>query len=286
MPNELELREREVRVQEQEQTLREKQFELDQRKGPWSNAAVSITAIAGVAAIIFQALNYGAAREDRTTAAYQLSAAKVQANRDWEFKGLQLFLSDEEKLVGCDPKATDAHVSLFGNFWPDLLAQFRTAAAARAQSCANAVANAAVTSAGSGTSSPQSGGNAADKARYQTISSFAPAVTQAGAPGQIRTVYLQIASEGQRSQALTLQQALISQGYSVPGIERVAAAPSQAQLRIYRGDEQNAARSLAAVIANALHAPPPAIQSLQSTYANLPAGVVEFWFPQPKASAE
>lgn len=173
----------------------------------------------------------------------------------------------------------DAQVSLFTSLFPDLMPRFRAAAAIKAQTCATAKANAVATGSLKG-ASPQSAAAASDKVRYTTISSFPPAAAPATASTTaLKTTYIQIAYECQRGQALALQQALTAANYNCSGIQLVKAAPGSAELRIYRDDEAGAADQAADVIVATLRTGKPTIRFLQTSYAYLPAGVAECWFP-------
>lgn len=283
--SDLELRRREVEVQEQELELKRQQFQYEKSKGPMGNVAVAVTVVAGIAAVLFQGVGAYGAHEEQVAATANLKSAEKRAGKEFDLKGIELFVNTEDKVVGCDPTAVDAQVSLFTSLFPELMDRFRDAAASKAQHCAAVSGNAAASATGKG-ATPQAVAAAADKARYSTLSNFAPAVSQpsAGASSPLSTVYIQIADASQRGQALALQQALIAAGYTCPGIQLVATAPRAPQLRIYRDDERSAASKLAGVIAATLHIPQPDVRSLQSQYKNLPTGVVEYWFATPPGS--
>lgn len=269
----------ELQIEKDKLALEQAKFAYERKKGPLANVAVSVTVIAAVAALGFQSLGFLAAREDRKAATERLKTSEQQAGRDFEYKGLELFVTGEDKIVECDPAATEAQVSLFSSLFPNSISRFRTAASAKAQACATTRANAAATTASSVNASPQKIEAAADKARYATISSFAPSSTQAATKASLRTIYLQIADESQRGDALNLQFELTEKGYSCPGIQLVSAAPKLAQLRVYRSDELTAASAVTSIIGPVLHSSPPAAISIERTFKHLPPGVAEFWFP-------
>jgi hypothetical protein len=279
-PTELELKGREVMVQEQELRLKQQQFDHERSKGPLGNVAVAVTVIAGMAAVIFQGIGAYSAHQEQVAAATNRDASADRASKELDLKGIELFVTTEEKVIGCDPNAADAQVSLFTSVFPKLMVRFRAAASSKAQHCATESANAAAGATAKG-AAPQAVAAAADNARYSTMSNFAPAVSQptTNSSSPVSTVYLQIADNSQRGQALALQQALVAAGYSCPGIQLVAAAPKAPQLRIYREDERPAASKLAGIIAATLHIQQPDVRSLQKQYQNLPSGVVEYWFP-------
>ena len=288
--NDLDQKERQILVQEGELQLKREQFAYEKQKGPLANVAVAVTTIGGAAAIFFQALGVIAAHEEKITAQAKLAISDKQADKEWDLKGLELFVGGEEKLIGCDPVSTETQISLFSSLFPDLMPRFRAAASSKALSCATARSNVVAATVGPNTAAPeaQAIAAAADDARYATMSSFAASVATPSttASDPLKTVYIQIADESQRQDALALQQALIAKGYSSPGIELVKSAPNAPQLRIYRSNEQAAAANLAKFIAATLHTSEPSVQSLEKSFSKLPAGIAEFWFPAaPVASS-
>ncbi len=292
MATEAELRERAVMVQEGDLALRRQQFDYEKTKGPLNNAAVAVTMIAGLSAVLFQAGAFFTARQQALAAQDNLSAARLQSGKDWSFRGLELFVHDEDKLISCDGPATDAQMSLFTGLFPDLVVQFRNAAQAKTQSCITVQGNAAAAAAVASKASPKEVAEAADAARYSALASFAPSAAQAsGAPAAkvsaLPTVYIQIGSETQRSQALALQQSLAAKGYGAPGVQRVAAAPRMAQLRYYHPDPADVAvaSKTATAIGSLLRTPAPAIVPVPGHYRNLPTGIVEYWFPAVSSDA-
>lgn len=279
-----ESKQEELQIQRDDLALRREQFELEKRKGPLNNIAVVITIIASMAAVIFQGGSYLTASQQARAAADNLKAANVQAGRDWSFRGLELFVHEEDKLITCDPSTTNAQVDLFTTLFPEQTLQFRQAASSKSQACVTHLANsaaAAVTAAGS-QPSPQLVQEAADHARYTNLAAFAPAISVGDAKNgtaALPTVYLQINTEAQRSAALTLQQALIDQGYHAPGVQLVSSAPRQSQVRFYHPGQEQVAQAAANLIASTLKIPEPSVVAVPGTYKNLPTGIIEFWFP-------
>lgn len=278
---ELALREREVAVQEADQQLKLDQFKHEKSKGPLANVAVTVTIVAGVAAIAFQGLGAWSAGMERHAASDRLAAATKQADNDWDFRGLELFVHDEDKLVGCDPKAAQQQVDLFATLFPRLVQKIQTAASSKAQACATDKSNAAAAAAAKENAPAAKVEAAADAARYDTLTNFASSVPvpKKTGLGPIRTVYIQIADESQRPQAVALQQALIAKGYSAPGVQLVAAAPAQAQLRVYRNEEVADGDKVASFVGSTLATQAPAVKSLEGRFRSLPPGVAEYWFP-------
>ncbi len=258
--------ERQIRVQEGELALKREQFAAERKKGVLGNAAVMITIVGGVSAILFQAAGV-------VTAQINLETAKQQATNDWDFRGLELFVHDEDKLVSCDGAETAAEVSLFQSMFPRLLDELKRVASAKAQACIAQQGDAAAAA----TKGPGAAG-ASDQARYAALASFAPALSSA--PSARPTVYIQISDEAERPDAVRLQQALAAQGYAAPGVQRVATSPSEAQLRYYHDDQTSTdqANTAAAQIAAILHTPKPQVLVVPGHYSNLPYGIVEYWF--------
>lgn len=99
-------REREIAVLEREQALRERQFAADERKVPFSSAAVIVTMIVGLAGVGYKGL-------DALAKAKEVEAAKVRVASDRNNKGLELFVTTQDK-VDVRPerdRGGDRHVS-------------------------------------------------------------------------------------------------------------------------------------------------------------------------------
>jgi hypothetical protein len=286
MPTPEEIQERTLKLQEAEHLLKRDQFERDAGKGILSNASVLVTVIAGMSAVIFQGLNYRASIQQAEAAKANLEAASKQSQNEWDFRGLQLFVAVQEKIITCDADGNTAQLNLFTDLFPNLRAGFRNAAAARANSCATKQAEAARETAEAQRQSP---GPAADAARYRTLGALSATIAAATATVEgtaapqaaLTTVYLQIASESQRPDAVRLQQALRAQGYKVPGIELTSTAPNEAQVRYFYATQTDTANQVADLVGRTLNGPKPTTVSLAGRYRNLPGGVMEFWFPRP-----
>lgn len=99
---------------------------------------------------------------------------------------------------------------------------------------------------------------------------------------RIRTVYLHIGAESDRAAAQALGKALCTAGYSVPGIEKVA-APSSGQLRYYYPEQVSEAEHIATLFKvdapPALWWAPPAVRQLGGI-DNLDRHTAEIWLPQ------
>ena len=92
----------------------------------------------------------------------------------------------------------------------------------------------------------------------------------------VARVYLQIAGESQRPLAQRLQKLLASEGFVVPGIERVARAPRESELRFFRSEEGPTARRIVALASRAgLNLSPQLIQGRKA-----PVNQFEVWLAQ------
>jgi hypothetical protein len=275
--------------------IEQKQAELNSKSYRFglSSAAVVITIVGGLSAIIFQALGIhqaniqaATAEKDRGTA---LGVAQLQTQKDFDSKGVELFLRERERLITCDTEATTRNLKLFkGLFTEQITASFSEVVGYTNQTCATQAANAVAEKARRASKSEDQVKAAADSARYNTIeqrtatlgSLIAPVVSPQ--PSIARdTVFIQINTEDDRPNARTLQAALIREGYSAPGIELASVAPSAYEVRYYYRVQQDEAAKLAAFAASVLRIDSASIKPvgpLESTYKSLPGKTMEFWF--------
>jgi tetratricopeptide (TPR) repeat protein len=105
---------------------------------------------------------------------------------------------------------------------------------------------------------------------------------------KIRRVFLHIAKESDRADAIALAQSLCSAGYSMPGIQLITSAsyPGQLDVRYYYAQQQQEAGQIASLVSHgATQAHAPAGWSAQARisqltgYPNLPPERVEIWLP-------
>jgi hypothetical protein len=97
------------------------------------------------------------------------------------------------------------------------------------------------------------------------------------------TVYVQY-GEGDRDLASRAQNALVSLGYRVPGIQQVARVPSRLQVRYYRADQKTLAGALAGELGAKLGLKASADSAIQVTSEKrLPGGILELWLPHQTA---
>lgn len=94
------------------------------------------------------------------------------------------------------------------------------------------------------------------------------------------TVYVQYAA-GDKSIASKAQNALIEQGYRVPGIEKVGKVPSRLQVRYYHPEQKSLAGQLAGELGKKLGLPAgPDNAILVTSSQQLPKGILEVWLPR------
>jgi hypothetical protein len=296
----LDLREKDILTRNAELQARREEMQRERKPLSLANTAVLVTIIAGIAGVLFAAMG--------------LVAAQSQKDAD----GLRLFVESQDKFVksctettagaatavasadqgpvasdkpavaakqpasqgtvpGTERSLSAGNLKMLEGLYPDLKSQFEEVANIQYQTCISGAAQAAFNAAKALNASPAAALVAADNARYAAMSATVLPSAAATSAAKLPTVYIQYTT--QKDQATQLQSALQSQGYNVPGIQHVSAAPTNAEVRFYYPDQSRAAGELSAAIAKALGASPPASHSIGSRYANLPDNTLEFWFP-------
>jgi hypothetical protein len=268
--DEFELKVRLYELERQKVELERLKFEREDRSSIWSRLPVVITVVAGASAIGFQGVGALQSWIDR-------DAARERADRDFDFKGLELLVTRKSDLLSCDSDVTLKNVDAF-----TLVLSSKVKPALQSLVDANGRSCAVQAQAASPTNTS---GKAVDQtAFYSAVASQAGvlATTKALAPtgGTNQRVFLQYAAPADQQRATSLQQALQRRGFNATGVEKVAAAPSQLEVRYYKDADRSGAGRVAAIVNSTLPSAAPAkLVSLQRTYPNLPAGVIEIWLP-------
>lgn len=270
--------------------LEAKQLEVEQRRKDLNakprlnlaGAAVLVTMLGGVSAVLFQGIGL-------LTAMNEKEAARAASRSEFDFKGLELFLKEQDRLFGCDPDESLRHLTLFQTLFSDQITDgFSGIIAYRTQICLAKSQNAAVAQASS-TAGVLEIGTAADNARYSAAAQQSALLdSTAGSSLEQYRVFIQIGDDADRATAAGLQAALTAAGYAAPGVDQVDAAPFNYQVRYYYKDQVEDARKLASVIASelALEGTGATIQliSLEGRFGSLPKETMEFWFPKRKTA--
>lgn len=295
----LDLREKEIETRNAELQVRRDELQRERKPLSLTNAAVWVTIIAGLSGVLFAGIS-----------AY---TALVQRDAD----GLRLFVESQDKFASCpaattvsvtavsstDPNpvsqqktsaeaaapsadaegsapersVSEENLQMLTSFYPDLKPQFVEVVNTKYQTCIGGAAQAAYAAAKAQNVSPAAAIVAADDARYAAMSATALPSAAATSTAKLPTVFIQYTT--QKDQATQLQSALQSQGYNVPGIQHVDAAPNSAEVRFYYDNQTVQAGALATAVSKVLNTPPPASHALGKHYANLPPDTLEFWFP-------
>jgi len=77
----------------------------------------------------------------------------------------------------------------------------------------------------------------------RTAAATVPAMAQF-----VPRVYIHIRDESQRPAAQTIEKALESKGFTVPGIQKVNTGPNKTEVRFFRSSEEDLARSAVAAL--------------------------------------
>jgi hypothetical protein len=295
----LDLREKDIQTRNAELQVRRDELQRERKPLSLTNAAVWVTIIAGLSGVLFAGIT-----------AY---TALVQRDAD----GLRLFVESQDKFASCpatttvsvtavsssDPKpmsqpspsaaaaapsaaaeaaapersVAEENLQMLTSFYPDLKPQFEEVVYTKYQTCIGGAAQAAYTAAKAENVSPAAAIAAADNARYAAMSATALPSAAATSTAKLPTVYIQYTT--QKDQAQQLQAALQGQGYNVPGIQHVVAAPTNPEVRFYYSTQSKEAGDLATAISKILNTSPPAAHSIGKSYANLPQETLEYWFP-------
>jgi hypothetical protein len=253
------------------------QKELNSKKRlDLAGAAVLVTILGGLSAVVFQGIGL-------RTALSQQETAHITARSEFDFKGLELFLREQDHLFGCDPDEALRNLTLFKTLFSEQITSgFSGIISYRTQNCLARLQNAAVLEAGD-TATLLEVRAAADEARYSAaVQQSALLEPAAGSSESQHRVLIQIGSEADHAAASGLQAALVRAGYAAPGVELVAAAPFNYQVRYYYKDQAEDAQKLASFVTAELGLEASGgvrIIPLEGRYGSLPKGTMEFWFP-------
>jgi hypothetical protein len=237
---------------------------------------VVITAIAGASAILFQGLGTWGVAIER-------SAQAQRAERDFDFKGLELFINRRGELVSCNPEVMQKNLDAFTLVLSERVKPALDSlveggvrnCAADAQTLASTAAPATV---GSGTAQDQT----AYYGALQRQAGVLAATAASGSGNEGYRVFLQYQDPADLGRAASVRAKLQADRYSAPGIQRVSVAPSRHEVRYYRDEDAAAAAKVAKLVADTLKlGSVPATVSLQKLYPNLPGRSIEVWFPAP-----
>jgi hypothetical protein len=267
----------ELRLKELEIELKQKELR-GRARFDINRAAVFVTIVGGVAALIFQLLGVYIANTEKENAA-------IRATSDFDFKGVELFLKEKDQLITCDVDESLRNFQLFQRlFSTKITSAFQDIAASRTSKCATESGNKAADEALRRNEKPEQVAEAADRARYATIAqqSSLLAATKESDQSRLR-VFIHINAEADRAAASMLQADLIRNGYAAPGIQMVSSAPSGLELRYYYKMQADQAGKLAALVAQILGTEPKGIKiagPLETTFKSLPQQTMEFWFPR------
>lgn len=275
-----ELKQAELEAKRLEIRQREKELKSRQRLS-LAGAAVVVTMLGGVSAVAFQGIGLWTALVDR-------GATAIRADKEFDFKGVELFITEHETIITCDWEANSRTVQLFNVLFAENVTNgIGEVVSYRRQECIAKSQNAAAQSAEAGGLDQEQIVERAEAARYEAVAaavlSVEPLVSAAESErAREYTVFIQINSEGDREDARRLQRALIESGYRAPGIELVATAPSSYEIRYYHGDQESDAEQLDSVTTTALNLSEGVIRlaSLDGRFGSLPRGTMEFWFPK------
>ncbi len=192
---ELKLKQLEIQQKEHEITAKTR-FDL-------TRAAVLVTVIGGMSAVLFQGVG-------ALTAWNEKKKAEVTAKSDFDFKGLELFIKEQGNLITCDQDESNRNLRLFQSLFSETVTRgFNEIVAYRSQKCVTQSANSATDRAKSASKSEAQVNAAADAARYAAVAQQAPLLSAGIEAGQARyRVFIHINSDTDRTAAATLQAAL------------------------------------------------------------------------------
>jgi hypothetical protein len=255
--------------------LREAKPPKDAFKSSIERLTLSIGVAAAAVTLIVQVGSYFTERQATAT-------AKAQSSNEWDFRAVELFVKEQDKLTSCDADNNARHLKLF----TDLFSQRITGAIRQVGEGQVATCLAQATGKGQQQAqdeklNPDQQAKAAETARTLALIQQAPLLDAAtSGSATAYTVFIQIPDEDRRVEGNDLQRALAGTGYSAPGVERVKVAPRQPEVRFYREAQRGDAQKLAGQIQQLLKLPaPPAVRLLGGDRKGLPARVMEFWFP-------
>jgi hypothetical protein len=203
-----ELETRKLEILQRQKDLGEK------RRFGLASAAVLVTILGGLAAVLFQGIGFLTSTQDKEN-------AEIAAASDFDFKGLELFVKEQDHLITCDPDESARNLKLFNDlFSKRVTAGFSEVVAYRSQKCIAQSQNSGAAEAEAKTKgaplSTEEIAAAADVARYAAAAlqaSLLDASTAANAPARQKyRVFIQINSEADRIDAAALQAALNSKG--------------------------------------------------------------------------
>jgi hypothetical protein len=253
-----------------------------------ARASVLVTVVAGVAAVLFQVLSFQIAQVDKrradATAKSDKERAQIAATSDFNFRGVELFVKEHERLVTCDAEESRRNIALFRNlFSVEIMKAFDEIVAFSVQKCISDAANREGARAKTESKTPAQVTEAAEAARYQetAIQAAVLATSISQAPGY--QIFIHITKDADRERATALQAELRSKGYSAPGVQKVSFAPERFQVRYYYQDQVNDAKMLRSIAAAQLGISTEDIQlpdALDKRYKSLPKRTMEFWFPR------
>jgi hypothetical protein len=272
---ELKLKEAELKLKELEVELKQREL-AEHRRFDLGRAAVIVTILGGIAAILFQSVGVWRASIEK-------SNAELRAASDFDFKGLELFIREQDHLITCDYDSSARNLNLFKSLFSEKITSgFNEIVSSKNNQCGTARGNTAAQEVKSKNGTLQDINAAADAARYDAIAqrSSLLAVTQGSGPLR---VFIHINSDSDRRDAVALQTALIQKGYSAPGIELVSTAPEHYELRPYHSTQIEEAKAVAAIATDQLRLNSSEVRiskPLDAAFKSLPQNTMEFWFPR------
>jgi hypothetical protein len=263
-----ELKAAELQSRKLEIAARQKELDAKPKRFDLSHAAVLVTVIGGLSAIAFQGLAAMSAETSKQT-------ARAQAERDFDFKSLELLLTKKSDILFCeDPDRSARNIAMFKGLSAEMATAFQDYASSNSAKCvAQQTASAPAAN--------------AEQTRYNAIAQQSTLIAAAaglggGAKGNSQfQVWLQYpGGDEQKAAAVKVQQALQQAEYRAPGIEHVSTAPNRYEVRYYKDKDLQTATAIASVVQSALGLPQrPTVRSLAATYKSLPDDIFEVWLP-------
>jgi hypothetical protein len=232
------------------------------------------TAMVGLIAAGFGFIQHlNALAATRQAAATASEESKSKNEREWGFKVVDLYLGKRE-LFDLAKNGAQAELNL------NVLA---TVAPAAVKGVLDAELSKIQRPAGHDDADAQRLESLSAVARVQNVLAANTKSPQPSAPTfkpQDYTVYVQYPDANQEK-ALSAQRTLQEFGYRVPGIDKVANAPSRLQVRYYRPEQKQDASKLATELGKAISLPAGPDNAILVTSAKqLPSGIIEVWLPK------